>query len=125
MMKAKLVFEADYEIEGAYEGEGKYTGMLGGFNMKTSDGLIKFNVGSGFSDLQRYQMWQALLENGMDFYNGTIAAIEGNDIITSKGKDTESVFLPIFIELRADKTVADSRERVWQQLNAAKLGQGV
>lgn len=122
MMKAKLVFQADFEIEGAYEGEGKYEGMLGGFNLKSRDGLIKFNVGSGLSDAFRKGWWQEYLKDDTNAFNGRICAIEGNDIVTSRGKDTESIFLPIFLELRIDKTVADTREQVYAAFNDAKLG---
>lgn len=120
MVKAKLVFQADFEIEGVYEGEGKYVGMLGGFNLKSSDGLIKFNVGSGFSDEQRKQFWDAYRLFGIDAFLGRVVAVEGNDIITSEGKTTESIFLPIFIEVREDKKVADTRDEVWQEFNAAR-----
>lgn len=113
MVKAKLTFTADFRIDGVFEGEGKYKGMAGGFNMSSSDNLIKFNVGTGFSDAQRKEY----------FDNppiGKIAAIEGNDILTSEGKDTESVFLPVLLEVREDKMVADSREEVWAEFNAAR-----
>jgi ATP-dependent DNA ligase len=112
-VKAKLAFQADYRIDGMFEGEGKYKGMCGGFNMSTCDDLIKFNVGTGFSDAQRKEFW----ENDP---SGKIATIEGNDIVTSGGKDTESMFLPVLIEVREDKKEADSRERVWEQFNAAR-----
>lgn len=118
MMKAKTVFEAEYKIAGAFEGTGKYTGMLGGFDMETSDGFIKFSVGSGFNDEQRKALWS----QGADACNGLIATCEGNDIVTSKGKCTESIFLPIFIEIRYDKKEADSRNKVWEQFEAAKMG---
>ena len=119
MMKAKTVFEAEFKIVGAYEGSGKYAGMLGGFDMESLDGFIKFSVGSGFNDEQRKALWG----QGDDACNGLIATCEGNDIVTSKGKNTESIFLPIFIEIRYDKTEADSRNRVWEQFEAAKLGE--
>jgi DNA ligase 1 len=115
MMKAKLVFEADFRIRGCYEGTGKAKGKLGGLELETCDGLIQFNVGSGFSDIQREELWAI-----RDTLPGKIAACEGNDIVTSKGKSTESIFLPIFIEIREDKVEADTRDRVWEQFNASK-----
>lgn len=122
MMKAKTVFEAEYKITGAYEGEGKAAGMLGGFNLATSDDLIEFNCGSGYSDLQRKEYWSILQQNP-DAFKGTIVTAEGNDIVTSKSKPgKEAVFLPIFVEIRFDKFEADSRARVWEQFEAAKLG---
>lgn len=112
-VKAKLVFEADFKITGIFEGEGKYAGMCGGFNVETSDGLIKFNVGTGLSDAQRAEYWA-------NDPTGKIAAIEGNDIVTSEGKSTESVFLPVLVEVREDKKVADTRDEVWAAFNAAR-----
>jgi ATP-dependent DNA ligase len=115
-VKVKLVFEAEYKVEGKYEGDGKAKGMLGGFNIATSDGLIKSNVGSGFSDKQRKEFWEA---DTTDW----IITVEANDVISKSGSDTESLFLPIFSERRLDKKVADTRERVLAQLQAAKLGE--
>lgn len=112
-VKAKLVFQADFRIDGTFEGEGKYKGMCGGFNMSSSDGKIKFNVGTGFSDAQRKEYYD-------NPPTGKIATIEGNDILSSEGKDTESIFLPVLIEVREDKMVADSRDEVWAEFNAAR-----
>jgi DNA ligase-1 len=114
-VKVKVVFEAEYKVSGKYEGEGKAKGMLGGFNIETEDGLIKSNVGSGFSDAQRKEFWEADT-------TGWIITVEANDVISRSGSATESLFLPIFSERRLDKTVADTRERVLAQLEAAKLG---
>lgn len=122
MMKAKLVFEADYKITGAYEGKGKAAGSLGGFDLATSDDLIQFSVGSGFSSQQRADYWNIVQQNP-EAFNGTIVAAEGNSIETSKSKPgLESVFLPIFIEIRMDKHVANTRDEVWAEFEAAKLG---
>lgn len=120
MVKAKLVFCADFEIEGVYVHK-KNPDMLGGFNVKSRDGLIKFDVGSGFDDAQRLGYWRILKDNP-EAFNGSVCAIEGNDIQTSKGKTTESLFLPIFVELRLDKDQADTRDEVWEEFNAAKQG---
>ena len=116
MMKAKLVFEAEFRIKGCYEGEGKAAGMLGGVELATEDDLIQFNCGSGFSDDQRAYLWCI-----RDSLPGKIMTVEGNDIVTSKSKPgVEAVFLPIAIEIRNDRTEADTRARVWEQFNAAK-----
>lgn len=118
MMKAKTVFEADYRIRGYYEGKGKAKGKLGGLELETEDGLIQFNVGSGFSDDQRLALWHI-----RDTLPGKIVAAEGNDIVTDKKRaGIEAVFLPIFIEVRQDKFEADSSTRVWEQFLAARMG---
>jgi len=123
MMKAKLVFEADFKITGAYEVEGKYKGMLGGFNLASSDDLIQFDCGSGFSDKQREEFWKLVKTQGVGYFLNAVVTAEGNSIESSKSKPgIESVYLPIFIEIRSDKWRADSKERVWEQFNAAKEG---
>lgn len=119
-VKVKVEFEADYEIIGAYEGKGKAAGMLGGFNYQTKEGQIESNVGTGLSDKQRIEFWKILQEEGMDAFNGCIATIKANDVITREGTKLESLFLPVFIEMRGDKTEADTYERVIEQLNNAR-----
>lgn len=114
-VKVKIAFQAEYKVVGKYEGEGKAKGMLGGFNIESSDGLISNNVGSGFSDAQRKEFWNEDVE-------GWIVTLDANDVISREGSTTESLFLPIFIERRLDKTEADSRERVLEQLQSAKEG---
>ena len=124
MMKAKTVFDFDVEIIGAYEGEGKNVGKLGGFTVASVDRKVVFNMGSGFSDDQRKEFWR-ILQTNPEAFNGSVVAGEGNDIVTSKSKDTEAVFLPIFVEIRLDKAVADTRERMWESFEAAKLGKAL
>ena len=115
MVKLKVVFEADYKIIGFVEGEGKYAGMLGAFQMQTSDGLIDFEVGTGYTDSMRKDFWEQRIS-----LLGVIATVKANDIVTSQGRDTYSLFLPVFSDIRFDKTVADTHEHVKAQLEAAR-----
>ena len=115
IVKLKIAFEADYLITGIYEGEGKAKGMLGGIIIETSDGLLKNNCGSGFSDDLRKHLWKP--ENNPV---GSIVTVIANDVVTKRGSDVKSLFLPIFSDIRFDKTEADSLECVMQQLNSAK-----
>lgn len=115
IVKLKVKFQADYVIAGKYEGTGKAKGMLGGFDMESLDGKIKFSVGSGFTDEQRKKFWQRHML-------GKIATVEANDISTKENSSTLSLFLPIFIEERFDKTQADTYDHVLAQLEAAKNG---
>jgi DNA ligase-1 len=57
MMKFKTMLSMDCEILAVYEGEGKYQGTLGGFELEQENGL-KCKVGSGFSDEDRNQIWK-------------------------------------------------------------------
>lgn len=116
-VKMKVKFAADYLIEGYYEGEGKAAGMLGGLKIASSCGKLRNNVGSGFSDDQRKYFWSI-----KEQLIGKIVECEANDVITKRGSDTIALSLPIFVEIREDKKVADTYERVLEQLEAAKKG---
>lgn len=115
IVKLKIAFECDLRITSIYEGTGKAKGMLGGITVETSDGLLKCNCGSGFSDDMRKHLWKP--ENNPV---GSIATIIANDVVTKKGSNVSSLFLPIFSMIRFDKGEADSLPRVLSQLEAAK-----
>ena len=98
-IKFKGELECDLKIVGIEMGTGKYEGMLGAIICESADGVIKTNVGSGFNDAQRKSLGEEII--------GKIAAIKYN--MRSKNKQgEESLFLPIVLEIRDDKEVADS-----------------
>lgn len=99
-IKFKGELECDLKIVAVEEGKGKAEGMLGAIICESADGVVKVNVGSGFSDIQRKQYWK---ENLVD----KIVAVKYNVRIKNKTGE-ESLFLPVFIEIRDDKDVADS-----------------
>ena len=99
-IKFKGELECDLKIVAVEEGKGKATGMLGAIICESADGIVKVNVGSGFNDAQRKQYWK---ENLVD----KIVAVKYNARIKNKNGE-ESLFLPVFIELRDDKDVADN-----------------
>ena len=99
-IKFKGELECDLKIVAVEEGKGKAVGMLGAIICESADGIVKVNVGSGFNDAQRKQYWK---ENLVD----KIVAVKYNARIKNKTGD-ESLFLPVFIELRDDKDVADN-----------------
>ena len=99
-IKFKGELECDLKIVGVEEGTGKYEGMLGAILLESSDGVIKVRAGSGFNDEQRKNLWN---ENLLD----KIVAIKYNMRIKNKLGE-ESLFLPIVLEIRDDKEVADS-----------------
>jgi hypothetical protein len=98
-IKFKGELECDLKIVAVEEGTGKAAGMLGAIVCESADGIVKVNVGSGFNDAQRKQYWK---ENLVD----KIVAVKYNARIKNKTGE-ESLFLPVFIELRDDKDVAD------------------
>jgi hypothetical protein len=103
-IKFKGELECDLKIVGVEEGTGKYAGMLGAILCESSDGVIKVSVGSGFTDQQRKDYWG---QNIVD----KIAAIKYNMRIKNKLGE-ESLFLPIVLEIRNDKDVADSSKDI-------------
>lgn len=56
LMKFKTMQSQDCKVVGIYEGEGKYEGMMGGFNVIQENGL-PCDVGSGFTDEDRTVIW--------------------------------------------------------------------
>jgi hypothetical protein len=101
-IKFKGEMECDLKIVAVEEGKGKAIGMLGAIICESSDGVVKVSVGSGLNDEQRINLWhikQEILDK--------IVVVKYNSRIKNKLGE-ESLFLPIFIELRDDKDVADS-----------------
>ena len=99
-IKFKGEMECDLLIVGVEEGTGKYEGMLGAIVCESADGVVKVNVGSGFSDDHRKTLKAKTLL-------GKVVAVKYNARIKNKAGE-ESLFLPIFVEVREDKTVADN-----------------
>ncbi len=99
-MKFKAVYEADLLCTEWVEGTGKYAGKLGAIKLETSDGLIKTDCGSGFTDKDREMKPEDIV--------GKIVAINYNERIVDSKTGQESLFLPIYVEVRHDKTIANS-----------------
>lgn len=100
-IKFKGELECDLLCVDWQEGTGKNKGRLGALVLESADGLIKVNVGSGFTDEQRDKYTK---QNTF----GKIVAVKYNARIQDKKTNEESLFLPVFLELREDKSVADS-----------------
>ena len=104
-IKFKGELECDLEIVAVEEGTGKYAGKLGAVVCRSGSQDGKFltvNVGSGFNDAHRDNLWSI-----RDSLIGKIVAVKYNMRIKNKTGE-ESLFLPIFVEVRDDKTEADS-----------------
>jgi len=99
-IKFKGELECDLKVVDVEDGTGKYEGMIGALVCESSDGVVKVNVGSGFNDDQRKSFKKA------DLF-GKVVAVKYNARIKNKLGD-ESLFLPIFIEVREDKDIADA-----------------
>jgi len=103
-IKFKAELDCDLKCVGWNEGQGKYKGLLGALQLESADGVIKVNIGSGFSDKQRKEIGKDVI--------GKIVTLKYNARITNKKTKQDSLFLPIVKEIREDKTVADSSKRI-------------
>lgn len=98
-VKQKAEESGDFLCTGVELGQGKYSGMIGNLICETSDGKVKFNVGTGLKDSDRDPNIE---------YVGKIVECKFNELISSKNKTTFSLFLPVFSQIRHDKNVANS-----------------
>lgn len=100
-IKFKGEMDCDLRVVGVQAGTGKYEGKVGALLCESEDGVIKVAVGSGFNDAQREE----------DYPIGSIIAVKYNARIKNKDGE-ESLFLPIFQEVRLDKSKADSSKKI-------------
>lgn len=116
-IKIKIIFDCDLVIDGVEEGTGKNEGRLGALTLRSADNKLRVNVGIGFSDEQRIAFWEA-----QDKLIGRVCTVKANEVL-SKG-NVSSLFLPRFndslkfVEIRDDKRMGDSLDRVIEQRNA-------
>ena len=106
-IKFKGELECDLKIVGVEEGTGKYAGKLGAIICESSDGVIKVRVGSGFKDSDREYYNSEFMHQLVD----QIVAVKYNTRIKNKAGE-ESLFLPIVLEIREDKEVADASKDI-------------
>jgi ATP-dependent DNA ligase len=106
--KHQIKFKGEYECDlictAWEEGTGKNVGRLGALQLESACGKLKVGVGSGFNDADRENIKQDVV--------GKIITIKYNAIVDDKTKDTKSLFLPIFLEVREDKDTADTLDKL-------------
>lgn len=100
-IKFKAELDCDLLCVDVEEGTGKNKGKLGALVLESADGVIKVNVGTGFRDADREEYWK-------NKPVGKVVAVCYNARISDKNTGVESLFLPRFLEVREDKTKADS-----------------
>ena len=102
-IKFKAELDCDLKVVGIQEGEGRISGMLGALICESDDGIVKVNVGSGFTDEQRRTITSDVI--------GDIVAVKYNARIKNTTGE-ESLFLPVFLEVREDKDIADISTKI-------------
>lgn len=118
-VKLKQEVPVELEVYGFEEGKegGKTANTFGSLKCRSKCGMLEVNVGSGFSDELRKD-----INDNRDDWTGAIITVKANEIMYAKrGKLVHSLFLPIFVERRFDKTEADTFEQIVSQFeNAVK-----
>lgn len=104
-IKLKSIFEAEARCTGVIPHK-KNPNLIGALTYESEDGLIVGKVGSGLTDKLR--------KESPDYFVNKIFTLKGNDITKAEGKETESVFLPRFVEIRNDKTKANTIEEFYE-----------
>lgn len=117
-VKLKLEASVDLLWVGSIEGEGKAEGMLGAMCLESSCGKLKVNVGTGFTDKERTDLWH-------NKRHGSVVEVIANDTVTNKKDSSLSLFLPRYVGIRGDKDVADSADRCIEIFESAKKGGSV
>lgn len=107
-IKMKAEASAEFKIIDVYAGDPrkKYAGLMGGVKVESEDGLIVSDVGGGFTDFDRQlglKHWEKLI--------GKIITVKFNGVTVNRDKpDVKALDHPRFIELRHDKSEADTLE---------------
>ena len=102
-IKFKAELDCDLKVMSVISGTGKYADAIGSLYCESADGVVKVYVGSGFSDDQR--------NAPPSEYFDKIISVKYNARIKNV-KDGESLFLPIFLEIRNDKEFADTSDKI-------------
>lgn len=117
-VKLKIVAECDLLLKGfnAADPTSKHIETFGSLQLVTSDGKLEVGC-TGIKDEER-----AKIHSLREALEGTaIVTIKFNDImIPKKEGELYSLFLPRYVEIRSDKTTADTLERVYEQFEDAK-----
>lgn len=99
-LKVKEVLEVDLEVIGIEPGAGKYSGMVGSLICRDRSGAVQVAVGTGLTDEDRRTLDSTVI--------GKIISVKYNACIDNADKTGKTLFLPRFVEVRFDKTEADS-----------------
>lgn len=112
-IKLKIIVEGDLLVVGMTEGEGRLKGMCGALICQSSCGDVVVNV-AGLSDKLRKEFF-----DNPDSIVGSIITLKYNDVVYSETTGLWSLYLPRFVEKRTDKSEADDKEKLIEQLKSA------
>lgn len=106
-LKRKKFYTCDLRIDDVVVGEGRCSNTMGALVCTDSTRKLNVNVGTGFTDKQREYFWNEMGDQGF------IVEVKYNQIISDKRTPGfYSLFLPVFVKIRDDKTEPDSVEEM-------------
>lgn len=88
------------------EGKGMYSNMCGNIHCISEDNLLEVFV-KPRTPKDAIELW-----NNQDKYKDKILEVKFNEVIYSETKDKPSLYLPVFVEIRDDKDIADTLEYI-------------
>ena len=102
-LKQKPYIEVSLTIVGVEEGTGKNAGKMGALVCEGEDSgtFIKVNVGSGFSDDQRQEIWEVFQQNPEDILQQIVEVRA--DVVSQNQDGTYSLRFPRFRRFRGFK----------------------
>ena len=103
-VKIKAEKSCELRMVDFIEGKGAYSGMVGAIRCISEDDLLEVFV-KPRTQADAIELW-----NNRDRYFRRILEVKFNEVITSESKDKYSLYLPVFVEIRDDKNVADTFE---------------
>ena len=112
-IKLKHSFECDVKIVGWKYGKkgSKYEDVVGAIIFESECGKLRFSC-SGLLDSEREWDWDMMI--------GSIVSVEAESVIKSKTKKTFALYTPSFIEIREDKSVANTLEEILEIAKESK-----
>jgi len=108
-IKVKVVIDVDLKLVGYRMGEGRHEGTIGSVGLESSDGLVSVYAGTGLKDKDRLELVDTIDDL---IERGAICKIKCNGLIRNKEDDNWTLFLPVFVEIRSDKTDADDYAKI-------------
>lgn len=105
-VKIKAEKSCELRMVGFIEGKGAYSGMCGAIRCVSEDDLIEVFI-KPRTQADGIELW-----NNQDKYYHKILEVKFNEVISSESKDKYSLYLPVFVEIRDDKNVADDFEYI-------------
>jgi len=112
-IKIKHSFSCELKVVGWNYGTkgSKFENCMGSVIAESECRNLRCNI-SGFLESEREWDW--------DMMKDTIITVEAESVIVSKTKVTSSLYCPSFVEIREDRTEADTLERIIEQHQESK-----